>query len=99
MSKTKAYESFLARASSRRVRERVGDHLEDFRPSSILVPPEQGHIFVAFNSVLQGDHAGVEIATESHSNLLRSQGLLDSSCRLVASSPIDEFPGSPGTCH
>ena len=96
VSKTKAYESFLARASSRRVRERVGDHLEDFRPSSILVPPEQGHIFVAFNSVLQGDHAGVEIATESHSNLLRSQALLDSSCRLVASSPLMSFQEAQG---
>ena len=96
VSETRAYKDFLSRASSKKVREKIGDHLEDFRPSSILVPPEPGQLYVAFNSILQGDHTGVEIATESHSNLLRSYGLLDSSCRLVASSPLRSFQEAQG---
>ena len=32
---------------------------------------------VAFGSVFQGDHAGVDLATEGHTQLLKDAGLLD----------------------
>lgn len=93
---TAAYERFLAGASKKKVREQVGDHLEGYVPSSVLVPPEPGCLWISFNSVLQGDHAGVEIATESHANLLRSHGLLQPKEHLVASSPLRSFSGAQG---
>ena len=93
---TSAYASFLARSSAKKNRERSGDHLERFVPSPILVPPGPGKIWVAFNSVLQGDHAGVEIATEAHSNLLRSFGLLKDGSQLVASTPLRSFSEAQG---
>ena len=93
---TSAYASFRARSSARKNRERGGDHLEEFVPSPLLVPPDPGKIWVAFGSVLQGDHAGVEIATESHSNLLRCYGLLAEGTQIVASSPLRSFSEAQG---
>lgn len=92
---TSAYAAFRKNASRKKVREHTGDHLEDFVPSSLLCP-EPGCVWVSFNSILQGDHAGVEIATESHSNLLASHGLLRKDCRLVASSPLQSFDEAQG---
>ena len=43
---------------------------------------------VAFQSIFQGDHAGVEIATSAHENLLKSVGLLTEQSRLVADRPF-----------
>ena len=48
----------------------------------------------AFGSLFQGDHAGVEYATQAHSSLLESRHLLDPSTRLVASRPAP-----PGKTH
>ena len=93
---TSAYALFLARSAKRKVREQIGDHLESFVPSSVLVPPSPGCLWVSFNSVLQGDHSGVEIATESHANLLRSHGLLQPNERVVASSPLRSFSEAQG---
>ena len=95
LQQTDAYRSFRARTSKKKTREKTGDHLEQFSPSSLLCP-EPGHLWISFNSILQGDHSGVEIATESHSNLLRSYGLLQSDCRLVASSPLKSFDEAQG---
>ena len=95
---TAAYENFLAGVSKKKVREQVGDHLEGFVPSPVLVSPDPGCLWISFNSVLQGDHAGVEIATESHANLLRSHGLLQPNERLVASSPLKSFSEAAGSC-
>ena len=49
-------------------------------------PP--GYGMVAFQSIFQGDHAGVEIATSAHENLLKSVGLLTEQSRLVADRPF-----------
>ena len=43
---------------------------------------------VAFQSIFQGDHAGVEIATDAHTGLLQSVGLLAPTSRLVSSRPF-----------
>eukprot|EP00435_Cladocopium_sp_Y103_P037932 s319_g10.t1 len=43
---------------------------------------------VAFKSIFQGDHAGVEVATEAHANLLQSVGLLKEESRLVSGQPF-----------
>ncbi len=45
-------------------------------------------VFASFGSILQGDHGGVEYACHSHEGLLKSVGLLDSSCRVVADRPF-----------
>eukprot|EP00435_Cladocopium_sp_Y103_P071384 s62_g37.t1 len=44
-------------------------------------------IWPAFNSILQGDHCGVDIATEAHTQLLRSVGLLQPGIQLTANQP------------
>ena len=44
-------------------------------------------IWASFRSILQGDHAGVEIATAAHSQLLKDYGLLHQDSQLKASSP------------
>ena len=86
---------FLSSRKKNKGRERTGDHLDANTPTSLLVP-DPGHLWVSFNSILQGDHSGVEIATESHSNLLGSWGLLHPTCRLVASSPLKSFEEAQG---
>ena len=57
-----------------------------------------GRAMVSFRSILQGDHLGVEIATQSHSNLLASYGLLDSSCRMVSDRPLPSLDNVHGLC-
>ena len=67
-----------------------GDMLQDFgfwHPGECTSyePLDDKHAYVCFKAILQGDHAGVEIATEAHSNWLRRYGLLDDFSRLTAS--------------
>lgn len=95
LSGTTAMDVFLSSRKKNKGRERTGDHLDANTPTSLLVP-DPGHLWVSFNSILQGDHSGVEIATESHSNLLGSWGLLHPTCRLVASSPLKSFEEAQG---
>ncbi|CAE7233553.1 unnamed protein product [Symbiodinium sp. CCMP2456] len=52
-------------------------------PASLLFEPST-YVRGAFRSLFQGDHAGVEFATEGHSNLLLDHGLLEPSGRLLA---------------
>ena len=64
----------LAKKKKNKDRTIVGDKLggaENWR-----VPESTSKVFVAFNSILQGDHAGVEIACAAHQQLLRNSGLL-----------------------
>ena len=44
----------------------------------------------AFGSLFQGDHLGVEIASEAHAGLLMSHGLLPGPSRLVANLALVE---------
>ncbi len=46
-----------------------------------------GKYHVAFSSILQGDHAGVEVATDAHVGLLQRFGLLKASSRVEADKP------------
>ena len=74
----KAYETFLLASSLKRYnRARDGDRLGWSRPGAHGKndggsPPLQ----LAFRGILQGDHGGVEYATEAHSQLLRNFGVL-----------------------
>ena len=43
------------------------------------------NLWVCFGSALQGDHAGVEIATAAHERWLQDYGLLKEPNRLTAS--------------
>ena len=64
-------------------RVKQGDFLGGRASLHPALPP--GVLAVAFKSVLQGDHAGVEFATSAHENLLKSYGVLDESSRLLSS--------------
>lgn len=46
--------------------------------------------------MLQGDHSGVEVATESHAGLLQSGGLLSPEVRMTASAPLRSSTGAEG---
>ena len=58
--------------------EERGDFLGK-APPGLLVPDE---LYVCFNSIGQGDHAGVEFATGAHKRLLQSYGLLTAETEL-----------------
>eukprot|EP00438_Fugacium_kawagutii_P005971 Skav202222 [mRNA] locus=scaffold2694:32189:41526:+ [translate_table: standard] len=85
---TKAFEALSmaskVRGSSRYVHgDRLGSHDRCF--GSCL----HDTCMVAFSSIFQGDHAGVEIATAAHEGLLQSRGLLDHSTRVLNSRPFE----------
>ena len=90
VSETSAFSLFLlSQSQRRRSRSLFGDDLNKFGSAALEgVLPGEGKVWVSFKSILQGDHAGVEICTEAHTALLQSAGLLDFSTRLVASSPL-----------
>lgn len=73
-------------------REQAGDALHSFAlhpgESAIGEHLPHDHFWICFGSVLQGGHAGVEIATSAasaHEKLLQRYDLLDDESRLVAS--------------
>ena len=79
----------LSQARRRRHREAVGDNLHRFSHLGERGRrPDPNHVWVSFNSILQGDHAGVEICTDAHTSLLQEYGLLSHDTRLVASRPL-----------
>ena len=88
--------------SSRSVRyhlESQGDRLGSIavRPGLLVSPPDD-HVWVSFNSILQGDHIGVEVATDGHANLLKSYGLLPDEERLSADIPLRSSRCLQGLC-
>ena len=90
---TKAYEQFINShyaGKKKAPREAVGDFLGGPTVSSGGKLPEEVH--ACFNSVIQGDHLGVEIATQSHRNMLKSRGLLCSEEEITSTLP---FGGGP----
>lgn len=98
---TSAYALFLAQKKrSKYVRQAHGDHLgslshlarKHVRPRVL----GEDEVWVAFGSVLQGDHTGVEVATDSHSSLLETYGLLHPDHRLVANRPLRSSKGCQG---
>ena len=79
---TKAYDEFLARkAFAERKRDRF-EHGDDLRAEKQKVATD-GNVFPAFASLFQGDHLGVEFALSSHEHLLREEGILHDSERLL----------------
>lgn len=58
----------------------------------------EGRTLIAFKSILQGDHLGVELATQAHANLLRTGGLLHESVRMVSDKPLPSLSDVQGLC-
>ena len=84
------YEKLLAAHNSKKKkqpREVVGDFLggADAKEYGPRLPEE---VFACFNSIIQGDHLGVEIATQSHRNMLRGRGLLCEKEELTSNLPF-----------
>ena len=76
-------------------REVVGDYLSGgglaFQPPKpTLLVDDSTRVVPCFGSLFQGDHLGVEIASEAHAGLLMSHGLLPSPSRLVANLALVE---------
>ena len=69
-------------------RERVGDGLH-LAAKGIKSPEvasaDTKTVHICFQAIFQGDHAGVEIATEAHEQQLKSKGLLVDSERILFS--------------
>ena len=55
---------------------------------SLLVPPPSDHVWLSFRSILQGDHTGVEVATQAHMNLLSEFGALQEHSTMKANRPL-----------
>lgn len=70
----------------KRDRFAVGDFLHG-QKRSILVQ-DASEVAVAFGSLFQGDHLGVEIACDAHQNLLLQHDLLSSKSRLLSNHSI-----------
>ncbi len=68
-------------------REDRGDFLKTGGVVTTKMPKPSDLVHVAFNSIVQGDHLGVELATESHRGFLSSLGLLSPRTELVSNSP------------
>ena len=82
-----SYAAFANRYASRNKRydrSKHGDRL-GLQPSAIS---DKEHCFVAFKAILQGDHCGVDIATDSHTAVLQEHGLLHPDSSLIATRPL-----------
>ena len=79
--------SLFALESSRKSyrRESHGDMLHGASLDPVL---PSGTCHIAFQSILQGDHCGVDIATDAHTSLLQRHGLLQQDSMLIATSPL-----------
>ena len=85
---TKALEVFAAAKNAKKPpRSVAGDGL-GFSSRQMFVRCPKDECMVSFQSIFQGDHAGVEIATAAHEGLLHSAGLLDDVTRIVSSRPF-----------
>ena len=96
---TKAYERMVEELRSKKKRaprEERGDGLAE----AVIAPEEPrgsqrvksrgepDRVHVCFNSVIQGDHLGVEIATQAHRGLLQDHGLLSFDEELISTRPF-----------
>ena len=73
-------------------RELVGDRLAaggvDVPKKPVLLVNDDTKVYPCFSSLFQGDHLGVELASEAHSGVLIANGLLEERSRLVAGRPL-----------
>ena len=93
LSSTKAYQSLVDSLSqksrrSSRPREVKGDGLAGIDKSAGRHVDPGGLVHACFASVIQGDHLGVEIATQGHRGLLIDFGLLPSFEEIVSTQPF-----------
>ena len=79
-----AYSLALAKRGSDRTK--IGDGLKASSRQQ-FGRLSNGKYHVAFKSIFQGDHSGVEVATDAHLGLLQRFGLLSSSARVEADRP------------
>ena len=102
VAETKALGTFLMESKrSKYKREVQGDglHLVDGpRHISLLVEPPEDHVWISLYSILQGDHIGVEVTTDGHTNLLSSYGLLRDDVVLQADRPLKSSTELQGLC-
>lgn len=88
---TTAYEVFQSERRRRKPSRTAGGDGLGFSCRQGFKKCDKGFCMASFSSIFQGDHAGVEIATDAHTGLLQSVGLLSHQTRLVSSRP---FQGS-----
>ena len=95
---TSALNTFLLQQAFRKKKlDRIvaGDHLH--QGSGLLLPAfGDDRVCVSFKSILQGDHAGVEMACAAHAQLLKDAGLLPPSEELVANRPLESSVKAQG---
>lgn len=80
------YEEIIRQSKKSKVRNTHGDFLHG-KPRSILTP-DSGKVVACFGALFQGDHLGVEVATDSHVALMKSAGLLSEERRLQSGVPL-----------
>ena len=73
-------------------REAHGDRLGFKRRVPLLVGKAPEKVYAGFSSLFQGDHLGVEYALASHTNLLRSEGLLKGASQILRHQPFPQGP-------
>lgn len=85
---TVAFSDFKSRAGQKKPdRSVLGDQLGASKRQNFS-KCHDGYCMASFRSVFQGDHAGVEIATDAHVGLLQSVGLLREESRIVSGRPF-----------
>ncbi|CAK9106382.1 Methyltransferase-like protein 5 [Durusdinium trenchii] len=86
---TDAFRAWLLREGSKKRYDRLihGDFLKSGGKKPVLATGG-GFLQACFASVPQGDHLGVEVATEGHRNFLRTWGLLGRDEELRAGNPF-----------
>ena len=88
---TKALNTYLLQDSLKKKKKakriEVGDHLHAGAGLHLPVFADD-RLCVSFKSVLQGDHAGVEMACAVHSQLLKNAGLLPPDEELLSCRPL-----------
>ena len=85
---------FVAGLKKNKERTSAGDFLHG-KPGRILID-EKSEVVAAFGALYQGDHLGVEFATDAHAALMKSGGLLPESSRLQGGHFILEDQVSSG---
>ena len=95
---TVALEKLLRSYEKRsRSRESIGDGLrEAVAQRSRRSSKVPSHVQPCFSSVLQRDHAGIEFATESHTALLESAGILSPRSLSKGGCPVEDVPVQKG---
>ena len=86
LSQLSAYGLFLQQSAQKKYRRASHGDLLAGEPLQFQGPSARASI--AFRSVLQGDHGGVEYATSAHESLLMQYGCLGPESRLVAHRPL-----------